>query len=73
MSDFTDDADGKADLASPEILDLVSQKLQELRKRLLDFTRRNPLIHIKFRPTSTSTIPPSVRTVVACTTFESIP
>ena len=56
MADFNDETEGKVDLASPEIIDLVSQKLLELRKRLLDFTRRNPLIHIKFRVTSTSAI-----------------
>ena len=56
MSDFIDSFDGKHDLSSPGIINLVSDKLQELRKRLLDSTRRNPLIHIKFRPTSTSAI-----------------
>ncbi|MBC7285926.1 DUF4011 domain-containing protein [Hoeflea sp.] len=56
MADFNDETEGKVDLASPEIIDLVSRKLLELRKRLLDFTRRNPLIHIKFRATSTSAI-----------------
>lgn len=56
MADFDGETEGKVDLASPEIIDLVSRKLLELRKRLLDFTRRNPLIHIKFRTTSTSTI-----------------
>ena len=56
MSDFIDNFDGKHDLSSPGIINLVSDKLQELRKRLLDSTRRNPLIHIKFRPTSTSAI-----------------
>jgi very-short-patch-repair endonuclease/RecA/RadA recombinase len=56
MADFNDDAESKVDLFSPEIIDLVSNKLLELRKRLLDFTRRNPLIHIKFRATSTSAI-----------------
>ena len=56
MADFNDETVDKVDLASPEIIDLVSQKLLELRKRLLDSTRRNPLIHIKFRATSTSAI-----------------
>ncbi|MXX90812.1 MAG: DUF4011 domain-containing protein [Boseongicola sp. SB0677_bin_26] len=56
MSNFSDSFDGKHDLSSPGIIKLVSDKLQELRKRLLDSTRRNPLIHIKFRPTSTSAI-----------------
>lgn len=56
MSDFSDSRDGVHDLSSPGILKLVSDKLQELRKRLLDSTRRNPLIHINFRPTSTSAI-----------------
>ncbi len=56
MADFSDETRGKVELASPEIIDLVSQKLLELRKRLLDLTRRNPLIHIRFRATSTSAI-----------------
>ncbi len=41
-------------LKSPEIVDLVKGKLEALRRRLLDFTRRNPLVSIKFSPTSTS-------------------
>jgi len=56
MADFNDDPASKVDPLSPEIVDLVSNKLLELRKRLLDFTPRNPLIHIKFRATSTSAI-----------------
>ncbi|MZR29618.1 DUF4011 domain-containing protein [Sneathiella litorea] len=43
-------------LSSPEIQSYVSEKLVELRKRLLDSTRRNPLIHARFRPTSTSNL-----------------
>ncbi len=56
MNDSKANLDEKPDLASPDIIDLVSGKLEELRKRLLDSTRRNPLIHIKFRLTSTSAI-----------------
>ena len=41
-------------LQSPDIQEFVSEKLGELRKRLLDLSRRNPLINIQFRPTSTS-------------------
>jgi len=54
MSDGNrNDKDGLA-LVQPEIVELVESKLQELRKRLLDSSRRNPLININFRPTSTS-------------------
>jgi len=42
------------ELATPEIQEFVNDKLLELRKRLLDFTRRNPLINTQFRATSTS-------------------
>ncbi len=44
------------ELISPENIELVSAKLQELRLRLLDSTRRNPLINIRFSPASTSFI-----------------
>lgn len=44
------------DLFSQDNIDLVAGKLQELRQKLLDSSRRNPLIDIKFRPTSTSVI-----------------
>ncbi|MGQ0565572.1 MAG: AAA domain-containing protein [Gemmobacter sp.] len=35
---------------------LVGEKIEQLRKRLLDFSRRNPLVHVTFRPTSSSLI-----------------
>ena len=41
-------------LASPEIHELVGAKIDVLRKRLLDSSRRNPLINIRFRSNSTS-------------------
>lgn len=39
-------------LTSPDVIQLVRGKIEELRKRLLDSTRRNPLININFRPNS---------------------
>ena len=47
-------ASREAKLASPEIVELVANRLQELRKRLLDSSRRNPLISIPFRVNSTN-------------------
>jgi len=41
-------------LKSPEIIELISDRLQELRKRLLDASRRNPLVNIPFRANSTN-------------------
>lgn len=41
-------------LNSPEILALVNGKIEELRRRLLDFSRRNPLVNIRFSPNSTA-------------------
>lgn len=49
------DADHE-NLSSPEITSLVAERLQQLRKRLLDSTRRNPLVNIPFRPNSTSVL-----------------
>ena len=46
----TDDAA----LRTQEVIELIEGKVNELRKRLLDSTRRNPLINISFRPTSSS-------------------
>ena len=43
-------------LASAEVRELVGGKINELRKRLLDGTRRNPLINVPFRPNSTTVI-----------------
>ena len=37
------------DLRNPEITSLVADRLNELRKRLLDFSRRNPLVNIHFK------------------------
>ena len=48
---MTTDKDAET-LANPEVIELVRDKLEELRKRLLDSTRRNPLININFRPNS---------------------
>ncbi|WP_207099674.1 DUF4011 domain-containing protein [Paracoccus shandongensis] len=39
--------DGAQDLRNPEILSHVTDRLNQLRKRLLDFSRRNPLVHTK--------------------------
>ena len=41
-------------LSHPDVVDLVRDRLEELRKRLLDSSRRNPLININFRPNSLS-------------------
>ena len=43
-------------LQEPEIQKFISDRLLFLRKRLLDPTRRNPLINIPFKPNSTSII-----------------
>jgi len=56
MTDHDQRQESTGDLRSPEIVELVSDKLEELRKKLLDSTRRNPLIHIRFRPTLTSAL-----------------
>lgn len=37
------------ELRNPEITSLIADRLNELRKRLLDFSRRNPLVDIQFR------------------------
>ncbi|WP_168217296.1 DUF4011 domain-containing protein [Paracoccus liaowanqingii] len=39
--------DKAQDLRNPEVMEHVSSRLLQLRKRLLDFTRKNPLIHTK--------------------------
>ena len=54
MGDPSWDDNFDAKISSPEIKQLVSGKIEELRKKLLDATRRNPLINLKFRPNSTS-------------------
>jgi hypothetical protein len=41
-------------LKSEDVKSLVGSRLQELRKRLLDSSRRNPLINVRFSTTSTS-------------------
>ncbi|SDE14820.1 DUF4011 domain-containing protein [Limimaricola pyoseonensis] len=43
-------------LKDPEIISLVSDRLEELRKRLLDSSRRNPLINIPFKKNSTTVL-----------------
>lgn len=43
-------------LADPALTGLVTERIEVLRKRLLDFTRRNPLMHVVFRPTSATLI-----------------
>ncbi|WP_052248982.1 DUF4011 domain-containing protein [Leisingera sp. ANG-Vp] len=43
-------------LSSPEIIQLAADRLEELRKRLLDSSRSNPLINIKFKPNSTNVL-----------------
>lgn len=48
--------EGEMLLRDPEIVQLVRNKVLELRKKLLDLGRRNPLVHINFRPTSMSVI-----------------
>ncbi|MDQ7777373.1 MAG: DUF4011 domain-containing protein [Paracoccus aminovorans] len=50
------DQEASSPLLTDENIELVAAKLQELRLRLLDSTRRNPLINIRFTPTSTSFI-----------------
>ena len=51
-----DDQEASSPLLTDENIELVAAKLQELRLRLLDSTRRNPLINIRFTPKSTSFI-----------------
>ena len=48
--------DEKSPLSNPEIIKLVAERLQELRKRLLDSSRRNPLINIPFKANSTNVL-----------------
>ena len=40
----------------PSLVGLVGERIEQLRKRLLDFSRRNPLMHVTFRATSSSLI-----------------
>ncbi|WP_417682760.1 DUF4011 domain-containing protein [Roseibium sp.] len=56
MSPSQEDHQASSSLLTDENIELVSAKLQELRLRLLDSTRRNPLINIRFSPASTSFI-----------------
>ncbi len=39
---------------NPDVVDLVASKVEELRKRLVDGSRRNPLINVPFRAGSAS-------------------
>lgn len=50
----TDRPQGRFD--DPALAGLVAERIEQLRKRLLDFTRRNPLVHVAFRATSSSLI-----------------
>jgi superfamily I DNA and/or RNA helicase len=54
MSNVTNNEDYSEQLASPEVIELISNQLQELRKRLLDSSRRNPLVNIQLRANSTN-------------------
>lgn len=56
ITDHNYDEEDRSRLLSEENIELVSGKLEQLRKRLLDFSRRNPLVDIKFRPNSTSVL-----------------
>ncbi|MCC0072628.1 MAG: DUF4011 domain-containing protein [Rhodobacter sp.] len=56
MSPSQNDQESSSPLLTDENIELVAAKLQELRLRLLDSTRRNPLINIRFTPASTSFI-----------------
>lgn len=56
MSPSQYDKDSVSPLLTDENIELVTAKLQELRRRLLDSSRRNPLINIRFTPASTSFI-----------------
>lgn len=56
MSVSQPDQEASSPLLTDENIELVAAKLQELRLRLLDSTRRNPLINIRFTPASTSFI-----------------
>ncbi len=56
MSVSQPDQEASSPLLTDENIELVAAKLQELRLRLLDSTRRNPLINIRFTPASTSLI-----------------
>ncbi|MCC5974183.1 MAG: DUF4011 domain-containing protein [Rubellimicrobium sp.] len=48
--------EASSSLLTEDNIELVAAKLQELRLRLLDSSRRNPLINIRFTPASTSFI-----------------
>ena len=48
--------DEEKDLSDPENIKLVKERLEELRKRLLDYSRRNPLINITFKANSTNVL-----------------
>lgn len=42
--------------ADPALAGLVGERIEQMRKRLLDFSRRNPLVHVAFRATTSSLI-----------------
>lgn len=43
-------------LDSPDIQDLIRGRIEGLRKRLLDFSRRNPLVDLRRKANSTSNL-----------------
>lgn len=47
---------GGTRIADPSIHHLVGERIELLRKRLLDFSRRNPLVHITFKSNAASVI-----------------
>jgi len=58
MNNFLEDRQRSIEeaLEDPEIHKFVRDKIEVLRKRLLDSSRRNPLINIRFRSNSTSVL-----------------
>lgn len=56
MPDMFHAENGETNLSDPEIIELVAERLRELRKRLLDSTRRNPLVNIPFKANSTNVL-----------------
>lgn len=56
MQEEVEPIERRVRLADVALQTLVGDKIEILRKRLLDFSRRNPLVHITFRSTSSSLI-----------------
>lgn len=46
------DDSAQTHMNDPDFLELISGKIEELRKRLIDGSRRNPLINVPFRANS---------------------